>query len=296
MKYAPSAFQCLPFQTWENFFIGGDTNFPINAQITLRSNGDFITRSNDVETVCRRVNPDDWDDDGIHNERDANPTSCDGDFFGVANALPTNANPDAYYWLDMSATGALGVATIRVTCDGPSDLGDHLVIARTNEVCHVPLLAGATYAVESDLPIDYSAVSTEHAEIVMNSENRLTVSLPLELYFERVQMRGGSDSYIAHSSPVDVGPRILNIASRNAIVEVRNIRFRGQQNGKGIRIRSSGGEDVIAIMRTRRQLTILKVAASVLRYWTLPATPLNGNTLCLSGSRSLCRRPLAVPK
>ena len=292
--------------TWENFFIGGDTNCPINAQIVLYPNGDFVTHSNDVETVCRRVNPDDWDDDGIANERDANPMAYDGDFFGVANALPPNANPDAYYWLDMSTTGALGVATTRVTCDGPSDLGDHLVIARTNHVCHIPLLAGASCAVDSSLPIDYSAVSTEYAEIVTNAENHLTVSLPLELTFERVQMRGGSDSYIAHSSPVDVGPRILNItggccscdgtASRNAIVEVRNIRFRGQQNGKGIRIRSSGGEDVIAIMRTRRQLTILKVAASVLRYWTLLATPLNGNVLCLSGSRSLCRRPLAVPK
>ena len=170
------------------------TEFIVNAQIVLYPNGDFVTRSNDVETVCRRVNPDDWDDDGIANERDANPTSYDGDFFGVANALPSNANMNAYYWLDLSVTGLLDCATIRVTCDGPSDLGDHLIVARTNEVCHVPLLAGATYAVESDLPIDYSTVSTEHAEIVTNSENRLTVSLPLELYFERVQMRSGGGS------------------------------------------------------------------------------------------------------
>ena len=49
--------------TWENFFFGGDTNCPVNAQIVLWPNGDFITRSNDVETVFRRVNPDDWDDD-----------------------------------------------------------------------------------------------------------------------------------------------------------------------------------------------------------------------------------------
>ena len=69
--------------TWENFFIGGDTNFPINAQIILRPNGDFITRSNEVETSYRRVNPDDWDDDGLHNEIDPNPMTCDGDFFGV---------------------------------------------------------------------------------------------------------------------------------------------------------------------------------------------------------------------
>ena len=198
--------------TWESFFLGGDTNFPINAQIVLSPNGDFLTRSNDVETVCRRISPDDWDDDGIHNERDANPASYDGDFFGVANSLPPNANPDAYYWLDLSVTGLLGVAAIRVTCDGASDLGDHVIIARTNQVCHIPLLAGATYAVDSNLPFDYSAVSSEYAEIVTNDANRLTVSLPLELTFERVQMRGGSDSYVAHTSPIDVGPRILNIA------------------------------------------------------------------------------------
>ena len=51
--------------TWENFFLGGDTNAPVNAQIILRPNGDFITRSNEVETAYRRVNPDDWDDDGL---------------------------------------------------------------------------------------------------------------------------------------------------------------------------------------------------------------------------------------
>ena len=198
--------------TWENFFLGGDTNCPINAQIVLYPNGDFLTRSNDVETVCRRVNPDDWDDDGIHNERDANPASYDGDFFGVANALPTNANPDAYYWLDLSVAGALGVATIRVTCDGASDLGDHVIIARTNQACHVPLLAGATYTVESDLPIDYSAVSSEYAEVVTNAENRLTVSLPLELSLVRIQTRsaGSTGNYGAASSPINVYPSIVS--------------------------------------------------------------------------------------
>ena len=104
--------------TWESFFLGGDTNCPVNAQIILSPNGDFLTRSNDVETVCRRINPDDWDDDGIHNERDANPASYDGDFFDAANGLPANANPDAYYWLDLSVTGLLGVAV-------PADVTNH---------------------------------------------------------------------------------------------------------------------------------------------------------------------------
>ena len=175
-------------------------------------NGDFMTRSNEVETAYRCINLDDWDDDGIANERDLNPLVCDGDFYGVANALPSNANENAYYWLDVCATGALGVATIRVTCDGPSDLGDHLIVARTNQVCHVPLLAGATYAVESDLPIDCSAVSSEYAEITTNSATSLTVFLPLELSFERVQTRGGSDRYIAHTTPIDVGSRIVDIS------------------------------------------------------------------------------------
>ena len=90
---------------------------------------------------------------------------------------------------------------------------DHVIIARTNQVCHVPLLAGATYAVESDLPIAYSAVSSEHAHIVTNSTTNLTVSLPLVFTVERIEMRGGgSDSYTVQTSPIDVGPHVLGVS------------------------------------------------------------------------------------
>ncbi len=123
-------------------------------------------------------------------------------------------------------------ATIRVTCDGPSDLGDHVVIARTNQVCHVPLLVGATYAVESDLPIGSSSVSSEYAEIVTNAENRLAVSLPLELAFERVQMRlgGGSGdartaSYALHSSPIDVGASLASFSGGCCSCETNGFGF-----------------------------------------------------------------------
>ena len=37
----------------------------INAQLELFPSGDFIARSNQVERVYRRINPDDWGDDGI---------------------------------------------------------------------------------------------------------------------------------------------------------------------------------------------------------------------------------------
>ena len=133
--------------TWERFFLGDDTNTPVSAQIRLCPNGDIVTRSNSVETVYRRVTPRDFDGDGIVNERDGNQYFHDGDHFGQGNPIPANANTNAYYWLELVPTGALGVAEIAVDCDGPSDLGDHLVIARTNEVCRVPLLAGATYSV-----------------------------------------------------------------------------------------------------------------------------------------------------
>jgi len=39
------------------------------------------------EAVCRRINPDDWDGDGILNDQDADPMACDGDFFGPANVV-----------------------------------------------------------------------------------------------------------------------------------------------------------------------------------------------------------------
>ncbi len=196
---------------WDRVFANRDRTGEYTAEMRFFQNGDFTTRSNEVETVYRRVNPDDFDGDGIANDIDADPLFCDGDFYGVANALPSNANENAYYRLDLCATGALGVATIRVTCDGPSDLGDHVIIARANRVCHIPLLAGATYAVESDLPIGCSEVSAEYAEIATNSETSLTVALPLELSFERVQARGGADRYIAYTTPIDVGPRMLNV-------------------------------------------------------------------------------------
>ena len=50
--------------TWQDFAIGRDTNELVSAQLELFPSGDFIARSNEVERVYRRVNPDDWDDDG----------------------------------------------------------------------------------------------------------------------------------------------------------------------------------------------------------------------------------------
>ena len=207
--------------------------------------GDFSTRSNALETVYRRVNPNDWDGDGLANEIDANPTVNDGDFFGtgvnwlnvncagvlsaatngmgeVEISWHTNANPNAYYWLDLAATGALGVAKITATCDGESYLGDMTVIARTNEVCHIPLLIGATYTVESDLPITYSAVSSEHANIFTNSELSLVVSFPLEFSFEPIR---AAASFGLVSLPVDVNAMLLSVLGGCCSCQTNDVGF-----------------------------------------------------------------------
>ena len=77
--------------TWENFVLGRErlsapagesAGGTVNAQIELRSTGDFITRSNEVETVYRRIDDFDWDGDGILNWSDWNPYWYDGDYTG----------------------------------------------------------------------------------------------------------------------------------------------------------------------------------------------------------------------
>ncbi len=197
--------------TWENFFLNADTNTPMNAQIELSPAGDFTVRTNAVATAFARICPQDWDGDGIANERDSDPFVCDGDFFGAANAIPAGANTNAYYWLDISVTGRLDCAAIRVTCDGPSDLGNQVIIVRTGQTCPVPLLAGAVYAVESDLPFAAVSASSAYAEVWTNSETSLVVELPLELSFTRSDAGGGTCDYIAHTTPVDVAPCIHTI-------------------------------------------------------------------------------------
>lgn len=149
--------------TWENFFLGGDTNAPINAQIHLYRNGDFTTRSNAVETVCRRVNPDDWDDDGIPNGADSNPMSCDGAFFGPANALPEGANTNAYCTVSVVATGP--DALITFVGDAPSDYADPVFVAKSGETNEVVILIGKTYTISSEWPFDVVGASDPETEV-----------------------------------------------------------------------------------------------------------------------------------
>ena len=192
---------------WENVFPNADTNDSVNIQIVLRRDGDFETWSNDVAHVYKRVDPNDWDGDGLDNAIDPEPTVWGGDCFGTGvdwlnancgavlsasagtNGEPvvewhTNVCAAAYYWLEFSA---LSDATrVTIDCEGESNLGDMVVIANSNQVCRVPLLMGPRYHVAANGLLSGVAASDADAEI--------TTSVPL-----RGGAVQGSDFYVQRS-------------------------------------------------------------------------------------------------
>ena len=148
---------------WESVFANRDRTGEYSAEIRLSANGDFTTRSNALETVYRRVNPHDWDGDGLANEIDANPAAYDGDCFGPANILPEGANSNAYCSVSIVATGPDTLVTF--TGDKPSNYPDPRFVAKSGMTNVVMILIGKTYAVSSDWPFEVVGVSDSETEI-----------------------------------------------------------------------------------------------------------------------------------
>ena len=173
--------------TWENFFLNRDTNAPVSAQLELYPNGDFIARSNNVERLYRRVNPDDWDDDGIPNDDDDEPLIACEPAFGLHQALPPGANTNAYYWVDIVVSNASSLVTF--TGDGASALPDPSFIAQPGETNRVTLLIGKSYHVTSRMPIACIGQSCAEIEVWQDSPTRLSFLWPVTI--EAVAMRDG---------------------------------------------------------------------------------------------------------
>ena len=130
------------------------------------------------------------------------------------------------------ASEASGLESL-VTCDGDSDLGNLAIVANSSQVCRVPLLMGAEYAVHADAPLADIAASDENAEIVyydspaalMNGAPQLragrprllaqgggpsasfSVRSPLEFSFEP----DGNGGYALSTSPRYVGAVLTNL-------------------------------------------------------------------------------------
>ena len=136
---------------------------PVNAQLELFPNGDFIARSNEVERIYRRVNPDDWDDDGIPNDEDAEPFApADEPQFGPHQTLPDGANTNAYCWVDLVVRRAN--AKVTFAGDGESDLADPAFIAEVDVTNRVTLLIGKTYRVTCPVPFEVAGKSSDDIE------------------------------------------------------------------------------------------------------------------------------------
>ena len=185
--------------TWDNFFLGGDTNCPVNAQIRLFANGDFTTRSNEVETVCCRVNPDDWDGDGIANDVDLSPLVCDGDFFGPSNILPEGANTNAYCSVSLVATGPDALITFEG--DDPSNYPDPYFVAKSGETNEVVILIGKTYVISSGWPFAIVGVSDPETEVwtVRGAAHQTSVCRPVAI------SASGGNPFTMSVAPANLG-------------------------------------------------------------------------------------------
>ena len=179
--------------TWENFALGRiaaptnasslipDPSSLVSAQVELFRNGDFITRSNDVESVWRRRMPCDLDEDGWIDLIDPDPMAFDEDGFGPHQTLPDGDNTNYYYRVDL----VVDQANARVTFEGDdfSTLPDPDFIAHAGETNRVMLLIGKTYVVRCDLPI--RCVGKEDDEVCVWNEGR-TLGILWPIYLEFV--------------------------------------------------------------------------------------------------------------
>ena len=155
----------------------------ISAQIEFSPNGDFITRSNNVECVYRRVNPDDWDDDGIANEEDDEPmVAADETKFGPNQTLPDGANSNAYCWVGLVVPQVN--AKVTFVGDGASNLADPLFIAKAGETNRVTLLIGKTYRVTCPLPFRIAAKSSGEIAEDWNGENEVELCWPVGIFVQ----------------------------------------------------------------------------------------------------------------
>ena len=173
--------------TWQDFALNRDTNTLVSAQLELYPDGGFIVRSNDVERVYRRVNPDDWDDDGIPNAEDDEPLVASEPAFGPHQELPSGANTNAYYWVDIVVSNASSLVTF--TGDGASALPDPSFIALPGETNRVTLLIGKSYHVTSRMPIVCIGQSNVEIETWQDSSTSLSILWPVTI--EAVGMRDG---------------------------------------------------------------------------------------------------------
>ncbi len=153
----------------------------VSAQLEIFHDGSFVARSNAIARAYRRVNPDDWDGDGIPNAEDDNPrVAAESPRFGPRQSLPQGAHTNNYYWVDLVVQDA--DALVSFAGDAPSNLPDPSFVARAGETNRVALLIGKNYAVRCLLPA--TVVGKSDPEVVVGWDNaRTTVCWPVRFKY-----------------------------------------------------------------------------------------------------------------
>ena len=172
--------------TWENFALGRlpapvreDADGTVNAQIELFRNGDFITRSNEVECVYRRVIEPNPIVDPINPPDPDDPTKPLYPYGPVQN-LSVIEETNAYCWVDIVVDNA--DAWVRFEGDGASNLADPSFAAKAGETNHVVILIGKTYKVTCDMPFTVVGKSDPAIDEWWEDGNTLWLNWPVDIW------------------------------------------------------------------------------------------------------------------
>ena len=182
--------------TWENFALGRilvSTNTSsliphssslVSAQLELSRNGDFITRSNNVESVYRRV-------------IEPNPEPLDP--YGPVQDLSVINETNAYCWVDIVVNNA--DAWMVFEGDGPSNLADPRFAAKAGETNHVVILIGKTYKVTCDMEFTVVAKSDPIIDVWWEDDHTLWLNWPVTIE----AWEGNGNSFRMHVVPGCLG-------------------------------------------------------------------------------------------
>ena len=138
----------------------------------------FITRSNEVECVWRRVIEPNPIGPGNHEDPD-NPGMpvCP---YGPVQDLSVIQETNAYCWVDIVVNNA--DARVRFEGDGASNLSDPSFAAKAGETNHVVILIGKTYKVTCDMPFTVVAKSDLDIDEWWEDGNTLWLNWPVDIW------------------------------------------------------------------------------------------------------------------
>ena len=163
---------------------------PVSAQLELFRDGSFVAWSNSVARAYRRVNPDDWDGDGIPNAEDEDSrVAADEPRFGPRQTLPPGAHTNNYFWVDLVVRDA--DALVSFAGDAPSNLPDPAFVARAGETNRVTLLIGKAYAVSCRMPFGIVGKSSDAVEVRQEPDGTLRLQWPVAIGIREGEGAGG---------------------------------------------------------------------------------------------------------